>query len=224
MKTTAAVVACSILLPLAAGCQDSGFGESVNLPQDKRASLLDDFADGKPLALPADAAFNLVESQRTSTGVGQAESTAEAAGRAHCTAASDGVGTAEAQFQLGHVLDNRGEQPLDVTVQFDVEYSCRVQGDAEDRTKPADHLGLRVFVRDSDGRVQPKMTLTEVSPFVGPKEWTGRQTQTFDVTLQPGLAYYFVLAARTAVAGTETSPASAEIDVRSLAIDLRPRR
>ena len=224
MRRTIAVTSCVLVGFAVAGCQDAGFGESVSLPQERRASLVDDFAEGEPLSLPGDTAFNLADSQRTSGGAGQAESSAEASGQARCRASSDGIGTAEAQFQLGHVLDNRGRGPLKVTARFDVDYECRVESDPEDTTKPADHLGLRVFVRDSNGVVSPKLALTTVTPFIGPKQWTGRQSQTFDVTLEPGLAYYFVLAGRTAVTGTETSPASAEINVRSLTIELIPRK
>ena len=224
MRHAIAMTSCVLLGFGIAGCQDTGFGESVSLPQEKRASLVDAFANGRPLSLPGDTAFNLADSQRKSGGVGKADSSAEQSGRARCRVSSQGVGTAEAQFQLGHVLDNRGQEPLKVAARFDVDYECRVTSDPDDTTKPAAHLGLRVFVRDSNGIVSPKLTLTEVTPFIGPKKWTGRQIQSFDVTLEPGLAYYFVLAGRAAVTGTETSPASAEITVRSLTIELTPRR
>jgi hypothetical protein len=211
---------CSLLI----GCSQGGFGESVSLPQEKHASLLDEFAQGKPLALPAEGSFNLADSQRHSAGAGRADANAAESGQAACTASADAVGTAEAEFQLGHVLDNRGTDPLRINATFDVDYRCRVAGDPEDTTKPADYLGLRVFIRDSNRRVSHELTLTEVTSFAGPSEWSGRQAQSFDVTLEPGLAYYFVLAGRTAVAGTEASSASAEIEVRSLTIELTPRR
>ncbi len=84
------------------GCSDVEFGESVSLPQERHGSLLDGFAAGKPLELPSDTAFNLADSQRSSEGTGRAESSADPAGSAHCSASADGIGTGTAEFQLGH--------------------------------------------------------------------------------------------------------------------------
>lgn len=206
------------------GCSDAEFGESVSVPQERHASLLDDFAAGKPLVLPGEAGFNLADAQRSSTAAGRAESNADPSGSAHCLASADGVGTATAEFQLGQVLDNRGRNPLKVTVRMEVEYECRLESHPADTSKPEDQLGLRVFVRDSDQRIPHRMMLTDAGSLAGPSRWTGRQSPSFDVTLEPGLAYYFVLAGRVAVTGTETSSASARIDVRSLKIELTPRK
>ena len=157
-----AVWSCSaVLLGGMLGCSSGGFGESVSLPQERHASLVDDFAAGQRLAVPQDVPFNLYDSQRSATAAGQAESSAEPAGRANCRASADNVGTATAEFQLGHVLDNRGQGPLNVTARFAVDYACRVVADPDDRTKPADKLGLRVFIRDSDRRVLERSMLTE---------------------------------------------------------------
>ena len=229
MTTRGLAVSLGLILALmASGCSETGFGESVSLPKDKHASLLDDFAAGAPLRLPADAAFNVADSQRQATGAGQADSAADAAGTAHCTASADGAGTATAEFQLGHVLDNRGDQPLNVTARFDVDYECSLESPpdtASDATaKPADQLGVRVFVRDSNRHIHRTMMLTDISQYTGPKQWSGRQSPAFDVTLEPGLAYYFVLAGRATVSGTETTTASAKINVRSMNVELTPRK
>ena len=207
-----------------AGCGGAEFGESVSVPQEQHASLLDDFALGKPLVLPGDTAFNVADAQRSSTAAGRAESNADPSGSAHCVASAAGVGTATAEFQLGHALDNRGRNPLKVTVRMDVEYECRLESDPADTSKPEDQLGLRVFVRDSDQRIPHRMMLSDAGSLAGPRRWSGRQSPSFDVTLEPGLAYYFVLAGRVAVTGTETTPTSARIDVRSLKMELTPRK
>ena len=219
-----AVWSCSaVLLGGMLGCSSGGFGESVSLPQERHASLVDDFAAGQRLALPQDVPFNLHDSQRSATAAGQAESSAEPAGRANCRALADDVGTATAEFQLGHVLDNRGQGPLNVTARFAVDYACRVEADPDDRSKPADKLGLRVFIRDSDRRVLERSMLTQASDATGSRDWTGRESHAFDVVLEPGLAYYFVLAGRVSVTGTEVSAASAQIDLRSFDLELTPR-
>ncbi len=205
------------------GCSGAQFGETVALPREKHASLVDDFAAGKPLSLPQDLAFNLYDSQRSATTGGRSESTADPAGRAQCRASAEEVGTAAAEFQLGHVLDNRGQGPLEVTARFAVDYACRLQSDPDDRSKPTDELGLRVFVRDSNKRLLDTHMLTEVSEAAGSRDWTGGETHAFDVILEPGLAYYFVVAGRVSVTGTDSSGASASIEVNSFNLELNGR-
>ncbi|HUU81989.1 MAG TPA: hypothetical protein VM243_00675 [Phycisphaerae bacterium] len=219
----AVLILSAVLLPGTFGCSGAEFGESAALPQGKHASLTDEFAAGRPLALPADMPLNLYDSQRRATAAGRAESSAAPEGRAACRVSADGVGTAAAEFQLGHVLDNRGQGPLKVTARFAVDYACRVEADPDDRSKPDDKLGLRLFIRDSNRRVLQGMMLTEVGQATGPREWSGRESHALDVVLEPGLAYYFVLAGKASVTGTEVSTASAEIDVRSFALELVPR-
>ncbi|MFQ5489599.1 MAG: hypothetical protein ACE5GE_02655 [Phycisphaerae bacterium] len=216
-------VAVSLVGAVAVGCSQAGFGESANLPQDKHASLVANFSQGQPLSLPSDTGFNLHDTQRHASGKGKAISSADPAGRASCQADADGVGAATAEFQLGYVLDNRGTDPLDVTADLKVSYSCEVQGNPDEPAKEPDHLGLRVFVRDSNHRILRSMVLTEVTPFNGPRRWSSQQNPTFDFTMEPGLAYYIVLAGRTAVTGTESNSASARVDVQSTALDLYPR-
>ncbi len=220
-----AVLWCAMGLVLAvSGCNQQGFGESVTLTRADRGSVVDDFATGQPLRLPGDAGLNLADSQRSAAGAGKAESSADGTGLARCAASADGVGTATAEFQLGHVLDNRGESALPVTARFDIDYTCRLQTDADDVSKPEDRLALRVFVRDSNKRVHRSMMLTDFTQFTGPREWSGRQSPSFDITMEPGLAYYFVLAGRTSVTGTDATASAAELDVTSMKIELIPRR
>lgn len=216
--------ALGVAVALLSGCSQTGFGESVNLPQERHASLVANFSQGTPISLPSDTGFNLHDTQRNASGQGKAMSTADPAGRASCQAGSEGVGSASAEFQIGYVLDNRQENPLEVTVDLKVDYTCQVEGNPADLAKQPDHLGLRVFVRDSNHRVLRSMTLTEVSPFNGPRRWNSQQNPTFDFTMEPGLAYYIVVAGRTAITGTETNSASARIDVHSTVLDLYPRK
>jgi len=223
MNRNLVVAAAATWALIPSGCSQAEFGESVNLPAGKHASLVDDFAAGKPLVLPANTGFNLWDSQRQAAAAGRAESAADPAGTARCQATVSGTGTAQAEFQLGHVLDNRSGEPLAVTVRFEVDYECSLTGTTgSDPAKPEDELGLRVFVRDSNRRVLKSMTLTDAHSRLGPDTWKGQQSPAFDVTLEPDLAYYFVLAGRVAVTGTEGGEWAAAVGVRSLKLELTP--
>lgn len=215
------LAACSSIL---AGCSESGnFGESVTVPQEKRTSLQTQFAEGKPLYFPKDGSFNVYDSQRSSTGEATADAAAMESGTAHCKATASGVGTATAEFQLGQVVFSASDKPLEATVAFNIDWAYEVKSDPMDITKPEDRLALKAYVRGSDNRILKKVMLADLKASSGPEAFSGRQTPAFDVTLQPRLAYHLVVAGLVEVTGTEQSGASAQIEVRSLEIELLPK-
>ncbi|UCG16406.1 MAG: hypothetical protein JSV19_14030 [Phycisphaerales bacterium] len=206
------------------GCGGAGgFGESVQLPQETRVTLQAQFAEGKPLYFPKDRPFNVFDAQRSSTGGATAKSWSTEGGTALCEASAESVGTARAEFQLGQVIDTRAEEPLDVTAVFDLNYEYSVKVDAEDTSKPQDKLAVKVYISDSDGHVLKRVLLADLGTATGPKRFSGREKPSFDVTLEPGLVYHFVVAGLVEVEATETSTASARIDIRSLELELLPR-
>ncbi len=206
-----------------AGCSQAGYGESVSVPPEQRASLASGFAKGARISVPSDAEFNLHETQRGSDGTGQAKSSAGSNGTASCTAASNGEGSAHAEFQLGYVLDNRGAEALDVNVQFNVDYKWAMRSSASYVSTEADFLGLRVYIRDSNQKTLRELSMAHIAPFSGPTQRSVVESQVFDLSMEPGLSYYLVLAGRTAVGGGAESPVQSEIQVNSLSIELTPR-
>jgi hypothetical protein len=211
------------MLVVLSGCGGSEFGESVSVPQEQRMGVADAFSAGRAVTLPKDAPFNVADAQRASNGAGTSESHAEPSGTASCAASAENGGDARAEFQLGHVIDNRGSQPLDATVRIRVEYAYRFEGDRLVRDRAPDSFGLKFYIMDSDKRVHQRVMLAQLSDALGPKSWSGSQTHTFDVKFAPGLAYHLVLAGRIEVGSTETYPAAGRIDVQSLEIELMPR-
>jgi hypothetical protein len=215
----------SVWFVIAGGCGgNADFGESVTLPQEQRTSVQGNFAEGKPLCFPKDRPFNVCDSQRSSSGAGEAESAAAEAGTARCKAEANGVGVAKAEFQIGQVVYIPTEEPIEATIVFDVNCAYTTRTDPNDTTKPEDKLGLKVYIRGSNGHVLKRQMLADLETSKGAETFSGRLAPSFDVTLEPGLAYHVVLAGLVEVSGTEKSTASAEIDIRSLEIELLPRK
>ena len=210
------------LLP--AGCGGAGsFGEKVRVAPEKQVTLESPFAQGQPMYFPKDRPFNVTDAQRTSSGGGSAESWAKEAGTALCKASADSPGKATAEFQIGQVLDTRSDKPVDVTAVFDLDYQYSVKSDPDDVTKPEDTLALKVYISDSNRHVLKRTVLTDVQSASAPENFAGRQKPSFDVTLEPGVAYHFVVAGLVEVTGTEKSGASAGIEIRSFELELLPR-
>jgi hypothetical protein len=217
-----AMAGCAGVL-LAAGCGGADFGESVTVPQEKHTQVDDAFGAGRTLRLPAEVPFNVTDAQRFSSGDAAAESSTDASGKARCAARAGAGGKAWAEFQLGHVLANRGAKPFAATVTFNVAYAYRVNGETSSQPATPDKFALKVYVMDSNRRMLKRMMLAELEPSKGPAVWDGTQTPAFDVTFEPGLAYHLVLAARAEVSGDPERSPSAELEVRSLAVDIVPK-
>jgi len=223
-KCTTVTVVMTVSLAALSGCGGpGGFGESIQLPQETRVTLQTEFAEGKPIYFPKDRPFNVFDAQRSSTGGATAESWSTEGGTALCEASAESVGTARAEFQLGQVIDTRAEEPLDVTAVFDLNYEYSVKMDAEDTSKPQDKLAVKVYISDSNGQVLKRVLLADLGTATGPGRFAGREKPSFDVTLEPGLAYHFVVAGLVEVEATEKSTASARIDIRSFELELLPR-
>jgi hypothetical protein len=215
---------CGIALAAVCGCGGGGYGEKISLPpSEKRVPIESRFAEGKPLYFPKDQTFNVYDAQRTSSGEATAESWARPAGTAMAKAAATAVGTATAEFQIGQVIETRTDTAIDVTAVFDLKYEYTVETDASDLTKPADKLGLKVFIRDSNRNVLKRTVLVDLGTAEGPRHFVGREKPSFDLTLEPGLAYQFVLAGLVEVQGTDASAASGQIDLQAFELELLPR-
>jgi hypothetical protein len=219
-----AVWTAGVLAIYLAGCGGAGsFGESVRVAPEKRMTLESPFAGGRPMYFPKDRPLNITDAQRSSTGSGAAESWARETGTALCKASADSPGKATAEFQLGQVLDTRSDKPVDVTAVFDLDYQYSVKSDPDDTTKPEDKLALKVYISDSNRHVLKRTILTDLQSASAPDSFAGREKPSFDVTLEPGLAYHFVVAGLVEVSGTEKSGASAGIEIRSFELELLPR-
>lgn len=216
-------VGCLVMAMLAVGCSGGAdFGESITIPQEQHTKVADAFGAGKALHLPTDMPFNVTDAQRFSQGDATAESAVDGAGKARCSARAGKDGSAWAEFELGQVLSNRGDKPFDTTATFNVTYSYRMAGGVSARSATPDKFVLKVYIMDSNRHVR-RMMLAELDPAKGPTTWTGTQSPAFDVTFEPGLAYHLVLAGRVEVSGDEGRSPSAEIEVKSLEIEIVPK-
>lgn len=196
------------------------FGENVRVPQSKHQSVAAPLESGATLTLPGDKPFNLTDAQRNSRGPGAASSSADPAGSASCAADAFRGGSADAAFQIGHVLNYGAPSPFAARVTFHVTYECSLTHAYAGAGKL--ELGLKAYVMDSDHRVIGRVLLASADIDRMPSRWTGSESPSFDVTLQPGTAYHLVVAAQVKAETTEEPGPTATVYVKSLAIDVTP--
>lgn len=217
---------CLVLVSLAmlAGCNSAGgYGESVRFKTHDESRADEVLGTGSRLELPSGAKFSITQAQRRSEGAGRAESEVSEEGTARCLAAVDGHGSASAGFQLGHMIFNAEDKPREVTITLDCDFEY---SSTNDPTSPAapDLIGLKFYVKDSNRIVQRKESLIAPDGTLGAARHSGRQVSTFDVTLEPGLAYQLVLAGEVDIADAdERPPLEASITVRKCSVTVADR-
>lgn len=211
----------SIALASSACTDNRDFGESVAIPQSIRHSVGPALGPSRAIHLPDDFPFNVVDTQRQSSGQATATSSASSSGRARCSADASTGGSAVAEFQIGHVLTYDATERLAATVTFNVAYRCSIQHDGA--AFSAEPVQLKVYVMDSQRRILGKAFLTGTAADRLPERWTGSQSHAFDLAIRPDLAYHFIVAGRVQVSGGDTAGPQATIEVQSLDILISPR-
>lgn len=206
-----------LLSVLPFGCSGGGFGEAVRFSVRETAKADALISAGERVHFPNDEPFSVANAQRHSQGSGRADSQASPDGKARCSAAIAGMGEATGEFQLGHIIFNAQDQPLPVTVAFDCAY--HYQSSRSATGKVPESIGLKFYVKDSNRHVLRRDVLVAPDGVLGATEHSSRQAASFDLTLQPGLAYQLILAGivRTAEE-TEPTELEAAVEVQEFSI------
>lgn len=208
-------------LAASAGCGGGGYGEGVRFTARTQTRVDEVLVAGERLTLPKDQPYSITDTQRRSEGNGTADATAAVEGTARCHAAVNGKGTAAAEFQLGHMLFNGEDQPLEVTVICDCAFAYEIQ--REPGTAP-ELIGLKFYVKDSNRRVLRREVFVAPEGDLAASRHSSHEIVSFNITLEPGLAYQLVLAGRVDVTGQEdTSPLAATIEVSQCNVSVAAR-
>lgn len=211
-------------LGMLVGCGQDEFGMQVEIPDQDRMAVTHPVREGLTIRLP-DAPFNVHSRQSAqtpgATGRARGDSDAGADGKAACQAQANEGGSAWGEFQLGHALRNAGATALRVTVTLDLDYSLGASTEPADAKDTLAGLTLKVFLKDTQGRVLHHEVLDSLSSDEATGEQSGRQQVAFEAVLLPEAAYDLVLAGRVSTTSEPGSKAAASIEVRQLRAELR---
>jgi len=206
--------------PVAACNQSGNFGENITVRAGVYQQVTGPLDGHWSLHLPVDRGYNVTDAQRSSKGAAQAESSADQKGAATCLADATAGGSAEAAFQVGHVLTYDAAEPLDVRVTFDVTYECEAAN--VETAGDVEPLGLKAYVMDSNRRVLGRVFLAQADPERLPSTWTGRESPSFVITLHPRTGYHLIVAGKVEAAGPEGPGSRSAVHVRSFALAIEP--
>ncbi len=209
---------------LLVGCGQDEFGMQVEIPDQDRMAVTHPVREGLTIRLP-DAPFN-VHSRRSAqtpgaTGEARGGSDAGADGKAVCQAQAGEGGSAWGEFQLGHALRNAGAAGVRMRVMLDLDYSVKASAAPADAKDTLASLTLKIFLKDTQGKVLHYEVLDSLSSDEATGEQSGRQQVAFEAVLLPDAAYDLVLAGRASATSELGSEAAAGIEVRQLRAELR---
>jgi hypothetical protein len=206
------------------GCGEKEFGMQLEIPEQDRMLVSQPLPEGLTIRFP-NTPFNVHSRQSAQTpgaaGEARGDSNATADGKASCRARAGNGGSAWGEFQLGEALRNAGASAVRMTVKLDLEYSHEAKADPYDAKETLADLTLKVFLKDTQGKVLHQEVLDSLSSDQAPGEQTSRQQLAFEAILAPEGAYDLVLAGRASAASETGSEAVARIQVQQFRAELQ---
>lgn len=171
------------------------FGPSVRVPVEQR-QVVEATSVGKTVNLPKDQPFNIHVKQSTQSpgadGTAQGKADAQASGEASCSAEGAGGGAATGEFHIGQAIDCRSDVPMKAAVRLSFDLTHEL--DAEPiATGTLAQLSLAACVRDSSGRVNPKIAMESLSSDDAPGKGARSDAREFSFVMEPGGSYQILL-------------------------------
>jgi len=216
-------IAITAVLLTFAGCGGSNFG--AELQARPKPEPLGSTAE-QVLHLPQDRPFSIaLAPAHQSPGLGgQAHGTAEAepTGRAAAVADVQGGGSANGQFQLGHVFQNDTDRQLGLRFHLRWRQSYHVEADLSQG--PVDALvGLKLYVRDHYNVLVRNDDLLRQAAADGAAQRSGTEELQFEQTLAPGQILTVFLAGQADVNAKLDRSAHCELRVEAVELEVRAR-
>jgi len=210
------IAACAVGL---AGCSgDMDLGSSIRVPAEKR-QVVEGSAIGQTVNLPKDRPFNIhvkessqnPGSQGTAQGAADANGWGEASGSA---VAGDG-GTAAGRFSIGQAIEYRGSSPMQASVK--VAFDVHTELNAEPPESAAvGQVSLTAFVRDSMGKVHPRIALDSLSSDSAPGKATRSESREFSFVMEPERNYEVVFQGAVTATTEMGTKAAAKVAIGAL--------
>ncbi|UCG33841.1 MAG: hypothetical protein JSU68_04230 [Phycisphaerales bacterium] len=175
--------------------------------------------------MPADVPFNITSKRSDQVpgmdGTARGESGAERDGTAFCRVSASNGGAASASFELGHCVENRGQQSAAAEAIFICEYEGSLSETEGTETNTSTTYALDLYINDTDGRVLKHNPFEAASGDEGPRSGSTRFVEEYLVTLEPGRVYNFVVAGKVAAKTGAGGQADLGIKLKTLQLTIR---
>jgi hypothetical protein len=204
------------------GCSGPEFGE-IRVPTAQQYTL----AEGKtdvPLTLPVDQAFaiHLKKSSQNpgAEGRAQGDSAAAPTGQSFCLAEGANGGTATAEFNIGHRIDNPGPaESAQIQVNFSLKQS--LSATKQPTTETIASANLLLVVLDARRKVLAKIPILQTSSDQAAGEGVVDEQRGLTVTLEAKQSYDVILFGQVQANSSAKQEARARIELEKLTMQFR---
>jgi hypothetical protein len=196
------------------------YGGEVRVPAEHRHVIAAEPLSPGPLNLPTDATYNIhiKESQQNPGPIGSAQgrSDAQGDGNAACEAVGENGGSASAQFNLGHRIDNLATSPQ--KVRLELTFLLEEELEASENAAPETLASASLVFVVLDSRQHPVARLSFVDTTTDAVRTVATDTEKRSVTFQfePDETYDIMLFAKVSTAAAPDQRARARLAVKSL--------
>jgi hypothetical protein len=205
------------------GCSgDTDIGSSIRVPADQR-QVVESSALGQLVDLPKDRPFNIHSKESSqnpgSQGTAQGAADANGWGEASGAAVAGEGGTASGQFSVGQAIDYRGTAPLQATVKVTFKVSHELSAEPPS-SSAVGQIALTAFVRDSMGKVHPRIALESLSSDSAPGKASRSEAREFRFVMEPERSYHIVFHGSVSATTQTGTKATAKASINDLKMNI----
>jgi len=215
-----------VISSILAGCGGPDFGGDVSISADQRHVLKSDAARTETvvLKLPEQRPLNIhVKKSSQNPGVkGQAQgySDADATGKASCTAEASQGGSASAEFNIGHRVENNTGSIQDVSIDMTYDLKQVIQATPEPAAETLASTALYLVVMDSMKRKVAEMNVLQVTSDQAISNTSTKDRRNLTVQFEPRLSYDVMLFGKVDATTSPKQEAKAQIEIKNLKLQL----
>jgi hypothetical protein len=193
------------------------------VPVEERHVLSAGSPAGAPLNLPADRPYNIHIKQgqlnKGSNGDARSDATATPEGAASASAQADNGGSANAEFKIGHRIDNNTDKVQTMAVRVNLQLQQAAKADEVPLPATLAKADLRLIVVDTHKRVVTSTVLVQATTDDAVAESASiPQERNLTARLEPGESYDVVLYGKVEAAAGERQKSAASLKLEQLAM------
>ncbi|MHC4672070.1 MAG: hypothetical protein ACYTBZ_06245, partial [Planctomycetota bacterium] len=153
-----------------------------------------------------------------SDGKARGDSKATSAGQASALADVSNGGSASAQFNIGHRIDNHTDSPQSVAVEITYQLAQTIEATKLPNPETKAATNLYLVIKDSKKNIVARTTLVQTTSDEAVAVGNTKDQRNLTLQFEPGLSYDIMLYGKVDAASSQNQKASAKLDIKNLNI------
>lgn len=209
---------------VACGCGNGSYNAEIRVPLNERHLLTTGVSPGDAIRLPGDRTFNI--HQKTSgqdkgpVGDARGDSDASPDGNAFCEVRASNGASAQADFALGHRLDNKSDRRLAAGIQIEFELQQEARGPSAPGRKTLAAGQLSIVILDDRRRAVSTVPVAQTNSDSAIGSSLHSYRFNLSTVFEPQQSYSIILQANVTSEADADQEVFARLQVRNLRMGL----